>query len=178
MYNREKIGVAIAMSMGIFAGITCIVKLTTVKVLEEGDFSYNSLPLVLWGFIEPACTIMAASIPMLRHLFKNFRHSSDLDDSARVGTSLHHSSPNRQPSPMAEQRRRHMDLSDDNRNDRSILALPAQQGPPERSTRTLGGSCEKSDSDQGTTISSITSNKKQDRVMYEMLAKARHKDRV
>ncbi|CAP67696.1 uncharacterized protein PODANS_1_15860 [Podospora anserina S mat+] len=83
MYNREKIGVAIAMSMGIFAGITCIVKLTTVKVLEEGDFSYNSLPLVLWGFIEPACTIMAASIPMLRHLFKNFRHASDLDDSAR-----------------------------------------------------------------------------------------------
>ncbi|KAK4178258.1 hypothetical protein QBC36DRAFT_108844 [Triangularia setosa] len=82
MYNREKIGVAVAMSMGIFAGITCIVKLTTVKVLEEGDFSYNSLPLVLWGFIEPACTIMAASIPMLRHLFKNLRHSSD-DDSAR-----------------------------------------------------------------------------------------------
>lgn len=71
-----------------------------------------------------------------------------------------------------------MDLSDDNRNDRSILALRAQQGPPERSTRTLGGSCEKSDSDQGTTISSITSNKKQDRAMYEMLAKARHKDRL
>ncbi|KAK3996370.1 hypothetical protein QBC44DRAFT_147192 [Cladorrhinum sp. PSN332] len=80
MYNREKIGVAVAMSMGILAGITCIVKLTTVPVLKDGDFSYNSLPLVLWGFIEPACTIMAASIPMMRHLFKNLRRSSQ-DDS-------------------------------------------------------------------------------------------------
>ncbi|KAK4192564.1 hypothetical protein QBC35DRAFT_227561 [Podospora australis] len=80
MYNREKIGVAVAMSMGVFAGITCIVKLTTVQVLDEGDFSYNALPLVLWGFIEPACTIIAASIPMMRHLFKNFRRTSEIDD--------------------------------------------------------------------------------------------------
>ncbi|KAK4168751.1 hypothetical protein QBC43DRAFT_105852 [Cladorrhinum sp. PSN259] len=89
MYNREKVGVAIAMSMGILAGITCIVKLTTVHVLKQGDFSYNSLPLVLWGFIEPACTIMAASIPMMRHLFKSFRRSSeDGSDAVSITTRI------------------------------------------------------------------------------------------
>ncbi|KAK4220747.1 hypothetical protein QBC38DRAFT_166815 [Podospora fimiseda] len=80
MYNREKLGVAAAMSVGILAGITCIVKLTTVPVLKQGDFSYNSLPLVLWGFIEPACTIIAASIPMMRHLFKRCNRTSQVND--------------------------------------------------------------------------------------------------
>ncbi|AEO65571.1 uncharacterized protein THITE_2112686 [Thermothielavioides terrestris NRRL 8126] len=75
MYNREKIGVAIAMSMGVVAGISCIVKMTTIPVLNEGDFSYHLLPLILWGFIEPALTIVAASIPMMRHLFKHLHHS-------------------------------------------------------------------------------------------------------
>ncbi|KAL1841068.1 hypothetical protein VTJ49DRAFT_7452 [Mycothermus thermophilus] len=77
MYNREKIGVAICMSMGIFAGITCIVKMTTIPLLYDGDFSYNSLPLVLWGFMEPSLTIVAASIPVLRHLFRSFRRDHD-----------------------------------------------------------------------------------------------------
>ncbi|KAK4459908.1 hypothetical protein QBC42DRAFT_112104 [Cladorrhinum samala] len=87
MYNREKIGVAVAMSMGVFAGITCIIKLTTIPVLKKGDFSYNSLPLVLWGYIEPACTIMAASLPMMRHLFKSFRRPNE-DDSGLESTTL------------------------------------------------------------------------------------------
>ncbi|GAB1317108.1 hypothetical protein MFIFM68171_07318 [Madurella fahalii] len=73
MYNREKIGVAVCMSMGIFAGVFCIIKMTTIPLLYNGDFSYNSLPLVLWGFIEPSLTIIAASIPVMRHLFKSFR---------------------------------------------------------------------------------------------------------
>ncbi|KAH6854779.1 hypothetical protein B0I37DRAFT_39548 [Chaetomium sp. MPI-CAGE-AT-0009] len=77
MYNREKIGVAIAMSMGVFAGISSIVKMTTIPgVFYSGDFSYNSLPLVLWGFAESALTIMAASIPMMRHLFISFRRDN------------------------------------------------------------------------------------------------------
>ncbi|KAG7291948.1 hypothetical protein NEMBOFW57_001977 [Staphylotrichum longicolle] len=86
MYNREKIGVAIAMSMGVFAGITCIVKMTTIPVLNGDDFSYNSLPLVIWGFLEPTLTICAASIPMMRHLFKSLRREGE-DGPSRTTTS-------------------------------------------------------------------------------------------
>lgn len=78
MYNREKIGVAIAMSMGVFAGVICIIKMTTIPLLYGDDFTYESFPLVVWGFVEPAVTIMAASIPMLRHLFKSLRRDGDL----------------------------------------------------------------------------------------------------
>ncbi|KXX73068.1 hypothetical protein MMYC01_210263, partial [Madurella mycetomatis] len=50
MYNREKIGAAVAMSMGILAGAMCIVKMTTIPLLEKGDFSCEkpaSAPLSL-----------------------------------------------------------------------------------------------------------------------------------
>ncbi len=70
MYNKEKIGVAIAMSMGVLyapthpdseppliqtttnttpssAGITCIIKMTTISLLYNGDFSCTLPPLPL-----------------------------------------------------------------------------------------------------------------------------------
>ncbi|KAI1209561.1 uncharacterized protein F4807DRAFT_460778 [Annulohypoxylon truncatum] len=54
---KEKIGVAIAMSMGLFAGGIAIVKTVELTVINERDF--NS---------EIATTIIAASIPVLRTL--------------------------------------------------------------------------------------------------------------
>ncbi|KAK4119348.1 hypothetical protein N657DRAFT_659100 [Parathielavia appendiculata] len=99
MHNKEKIGVAVAMSMGVFAGIICIVKMTFIHVLYDSDFSYNSLQLVIWGFIEPALTIMAASIPMMRHLFKSLRRESDLRDTSTTtatAMSLSNNNDNRQ----------------------------------------------------------------------------------
>ncbi|KAK3298691.1 putative integral membrane protein [Chaetomium fimeti] len=88
MYNREKIGVAIAMSMGVFAGISSVVKMTTIPgVLNAGDFSYNALPLVVWGFSESALTIMAASIPMMRHLFISFRRDNNIPTTATTTTT-------------------------------------------------------------------------------------------
>ncbi|EAQ89511.1 hypothetical protein CHGG_06130 [Chaetomium globosum CBS 148.51] len=83
MYNREKIGAAIAMSMGVVAGISSVVKMTTIPpVFYSGDFSYNALPLVIWGFSESSLTIMAASIPMMRHLFKSFRRDNNIPTTA------------------------------------------------------------------------------------------------
>ncbi len=32
---------------------------------------------MIWGFIEPTLTIVAASIPMMRHLFKSFHRDDD-----------------------------------------------------------------------------------------------------
>ncbi|KAL2137766.1 hypothetical protein VTI28DRAFT_8323 [Corynascus sepedonium] len=88
MFNKEKIGVAIAMSMGIFAGISCIVKMTNIPLLYDGrDFSYNALPLVIWGLVEPSVTIMAASIPVMRHLFVSRREDRDRPGTAATAAS-------------------------------------------------------------------------------------------
>ncbi|KAL1858354.1 hypothetical protein VTK73DRAFT_7841 [Phialemonium thermophilum] len=69
MKAKEKFGVAIAMSMGIFAGATSVVKTMAIPALSSGDFTYHLTDLVIWGAAESAVTIIAASIPVLRTLF-------------------------------------------------------------------------------------------------------------
>ncbi|KAL2150177.1 hypothetical protein VTH82DRAFT_7853 [Thermothelomyces myriococcoides] len=70
IYNKEKVGVAIAMSMGVFAGISCILKMTLIPIsFKDKDMSYFTFPIVILGFVEPAVTMMAASVPVMRHLF-------------------------------------------------------------------------------------------------------------
>ncbi|KAK2771248.1 hypothetical protein CKAH01_14397 [Colletotrichum kahawae] len=71
MKLKEKIGVAVAMSMGLFAGATAIVKCTTIPTLLSGDFTYDGSDLVIWGTCESGVTIAAASIPVLRVLVRD-----------------------------------------------------------------------------------------------------------
>ncbi|KAI1382850.1 uncharacterized protein F4822DRAFT_98770 [Hypoxylon trugodes] len=66
--TSEKIGIAIAMSMGICAGITAIVKSTKFGVLKSSGFADDVFELSIWSVAEIATTIMAASIPVLRAL--------------------------------------------------------------------------------------------------------------
>ncbi|KAI2616396.1 hypothetical protein GGS26DRAFT_449001 [Hypomontagnella submonticulosa] len=66
--TSEKIGISIAMSMGVCAGITAIVKSTKFSVLETDDFANKVFELAIWSIAEIATTIMAASIPVLRAL--------------------------------------------------------------------------------------------------------------
>ncbi|KAK4226423.1 hypothetical protein QBC38DRAFT_230850 [Podospora fimiseda] len=68
MDRREKIGVAIAMSMGVVAGVTSFVKMAMLPNLT-GDPT-ETVAVTIWGAAEGAITIMAASIPVLRMLFR------------------------------------------------------------------------------------------------------------
>ncbi|KAK3938425.1 putative integral membrane protein [Diplogelasinospora grovesii] len=134
MYRREKVGVAIAMSMGVFAGITAIMKCTTIHLLESDDFTceatpvYNLVPLVLWGFAEVACTIMAASIPMLRALFRGDRRTREMPslhvDITSKKTGVTASSRAHEPGSGGSNNDLERGQKDD-RSDRSILATPA-----------------------------------------------------
>ncbi|KAK3985221.1 hypothetical protein QBC44DRAFT_405361, partial [Cladorrhinum sp. PSN332] len=65
MEQREKIGVALAMSLGVFAGATALVKTTVIPSLASPDFSCE------YDTAESAVTIVAASIPVLRTLFRD-----------------------------------------------------------------------------------------------------------
>ncbi|KAK3934691.1 hypothetical protein QBC46DRAFT_299422 [Diplogelasinospora grovesii] len=73
MKKKEKIGVAIAMSMGVFAGCTAFVKSSKILLLLKGDFTFEGYHLVIWGSAETAITIMAASIPVLRVLVREVK---------------------------------------------------------------------------------------------------------
>ncbi|KAK5654592.1 hypothetical protein OQA88_7221 [Cercophora sp. LCS_1] len=65
MKTKEKIGVAVAMSCGIFAGITAIIKTTHIPKMLSTD-SADGVVLFIWGNAESCVTIIAASIPILR----------------------------------------------------------------------------------------------------------------
>ncbi|ETS79804.1 hypothetical protein PFICI_07333 [Pestalotiopsis fici W106-1] len=64
--TKEKIGIAICMSLGFFAGITSVVRCSTIPLLVSHDTTYFSADVMIWTAAEIATTIMAASIPVLR----------------------------------------------------------------------------------------------------------------
>ncbi|KAM7197916.1 hypothetical protein V8F20_006364 [Naviculisporaceae sp. PSN 640] len=72
MRMDEKIGVAVAMSMGIFAGATAFVKAAYLPRMASPDI-YDSVDLSWWSNIECTVSIMAASIPILRVLLKDVK---------------------------------------------------------------------------------------------------------
>lgn len=65
MKTREKVGVAIAMSLGAVAGVTGIVKSVMVVHMTDPDITYSRVDLTIWTLSEPAVSIMAISIPVL-----------------------------------------------------------------------------------------------------------------
>ncbi|KAL8366882.1 hypothetical protein RB595_005042 [Gaeumannomyces hyphopodioides] len=73
MKLAEKIGVAVAMSAGIFAGTTAFVKSAQIPALAKGDFTYDGFGLVVWSICEVAMTIIAACIPVLRVLVRDVK---------------------------------------------------------------------------------------------------------
>ncbi|KAK1726428.1 hypothetical protein CaCOL14_012144 [Colletotrichum acutatum] len=65
--TRERVGICVAMSMGIFAGATGVVKV--IYLFGFDSSSADTLNhLFIWESAEISATIMAVSIPMLRKL--------------------------------------------------------------------------------------------------------------
>ncbi|KAF3015872.1 hypothetical protein E8E14_008475 [Neopestalotiopsis sp. 37M] len=85
MRTREKLGVAIAMSMGVFAGATGFVKCVKIQALASGDFTWDGVDLVEWGAAETAVTVIATSIPILRALFSELRSTARSNSKGGTG---------------------------------------------------------------------------------------------
>ncbi|KAH9902037.1 hypothetical protein F4778DRAFT_781283 [Xylariomycetidae sp. FL2044] len=70
MRTSEKIGVSVAMSMGLLSGICAIVKGVYIVQLRQDDFSYNGVDVTIWTAVETATAIIGASLPVLRVFLK------------------------------------------------------------------------------------------------------------
>jgi len=91
---REKIGVIVAMSMGIIAGAVAIAKCVALPNLGAGD-SYNEVELFNWDITEGTVTMMAACIPTLRILFRETRQATSQAYKLSNGYSFKGSGANR-----------------------------------------------------------------------------------
>ncbi|KAF0329924.1 hypothetical protein GQ607_002691 [Colletotrichum asianum] len=76
MRRRERLGVAIAMSLGAIAGACGIVKAVLVVSMTSTDITYDRVDLTIWTLTEPAASIMAVSIPVLRMLYRELKSAS------------------------------------------------------------------------------------------------------
>ncbi|GJD04139.1 integral membrane protein [Colletotrichum higginsianum] len=77
MKRHEKVGVAVAMSLGIVAGLVGVVKVVHIVTIADGaDIPYRLSLLFIWGQAEPNVTIVALSIPVLRVLFSEMYATS------------------------------------------------------------------------------------------------------
>ncbi|KEZ45658.1 hypothetical protein SAPIO_CDS2026 [Scedosporium apiospermum] len=68
---KEKMGCVIAMSMGIFAGAAAFIKCSKFPSIDPENMG-DTMQLAIWSVVEPAVTIIAASIPALRLLVRSF----------------------------------------------------------------------------------------------------------
>ncbi|KAK4240614.1 hypothetical protein C8A03DRAFT_31321 [Achaetomium macrosporum] len=66
--TRERFGVAVAMSMGVVAGVASYVKMVMLPKLT-GDPT-DTVAVTIWGGAKGSVTIIAASIPVLRALIR------------------------------------------------------------------------------------------------------------
>ncbi|KAH8660130.1 hypothetical protein BX600DRAFT_467283 [Xylariales sp. PMI_506] len=76
MKRSERVGVAVALSMGILAGITGIMKAVEGYLLldiTDPNYFYNQCCYWIWTMAEPNVTIISASIPVLRSFVRTAR---------------------------------------------------------------------------------------------------------
>ncbi|RKU41325.1 hypothetical protein DL546_004840 [Coniochaeta pulveracea] len=123
MRKQEKVGVAFAMSCGLFAGITAIIKTTKITAMLSADF-YDGIDLFIWGNAESCVTIIAASIPILRVLirdaktsYRNYYVSEHNDNPGAVSNR----SKNNTVIVTAGRRTHHGTLKRDDDSEKSIL---------------------------------------------------------
>lgn len=126
MRKAEKFGAAIAMSMGILAGIAAVVKTVYIPTLYSSDI-YDSAQLMIWDTVEAAITIVAASIPVLRVMLRNIT-TSIRKGTVASGTGYSFSKSHRSAHFTADESRRdnatysNLDHGHgDSRSDKSIL---------------------------------------------------------
>ncbi|KAK3377228.1 hypothetical protein B0T24DRAFT_511729, partial [Lasiosphaeria ovina] len=72
MRRVEKIGVCIAMSLGVLSGITGVIKTAYINH-SVGEWTYQAIDLSIWAGAETAVVITAASIPFLRLALREVR---------------------------------------------------------------------------------------------------------
>ncbi|OOQ86296.1 hypothetical protein PEBR_22866 [Penicillium brasilianum] len=87
MKKKEKIGIAFAMSLGVFAGAASIVKTTFLVALsKKSDFTWELVPLLYWAAVEDGLAITAAAIATLRPLLAKVFPGSSINNNYNMIT--------------------------------------------------------------------------------------------
>ncbi|KAF7914011.1 uncharacterized protein EAF01_000417 [Botrytis porri] len=79
--KKERLTISFGLTLGIFAGICGIVRAIELGGLaSRTDYTYDTVPLILWGSSELLVAILCACIPILRPLYKRLRGQTKSSD--------------------------------------------------------------------------------------------------
>jgi hypothetical protein len=85
---RVKSAVVVILSLGVFAAIAAIVKITFLSTYgEHGDFLFDSSDLTIWTTVEICIAIIAACFPCLKPLFRTMFDGSSARAQQYYGAS-------------------------------------------------------------------------------------------
>lgn len=85
MKPHLKAGLAVLLGLSLFAFIACIVKIVYLAAPATQDSTYTTAQLSVWITLEATFVMIAASVPLVRPLFRHLantrqRHSASFDD--------------------------------------------------------------------------------------------------
>ncbi|RYP47985.1 hypothetical protein DL768_006032 [Monosporascus sp. mg162] len=86
MKRSEKITVTCGLSLGAFAGICGILRLTSLNGVAYDEYIYKTVPVMIWSATESLVTLMCSSIPVLRPFYVRFKYGSKSDSSNSSGS--------------------------------------------------------------------------------------------
>ncbi|KAJ5920729.1 hypothetical protein N7454_009262 [Penicillium verhagenii] len=87
MKKKEKITVAVGLSLGILAGVCGIVRTVALSGLDASEYIYDTVPMLIWSATESCVTIMCSTIPVLRPLYIRLRYGKDGKDGSSSDNS-------------------------------------------------------------------------------------------
>ncbi|KAE8147818.1 hypothetical protein BDV25DRAFT_159523 [Aspergillus avenaceus] len=81
MRFKEKMTIAISLSLGFIAGICGIVRTIELGGLSSSNYTEDTVPLIIWSAVELAVTLICVGIPTVRPLYRRIVHGSTAKES-------------------------------------------------------------------------------------------------
>jgi hypothetical protein len=81
MKQKEKLVIAISLSLGFIAGICGVIRTIDLGGLSSSNYTEDTVDLIIWSAVELAATLICVGIPAIRPLYRHIVHGSRFKDS-------------------------------------------------------------------------------------------------
>lgn len=81
MKFKEKMSIAISLSLGFIACACGIIRTIDLGGLSSSNYTEDTVDLIIWSAVELAVTLICVGIPTIRPLYRVIVHGSNLEDS-------------------------------------------------------------------------------------------------
>ncbi|KAF9887542.1 hypothetical protein FE257_010120 [Aspergillus nanangensis] len=89
MRYKEKMTIAISLSLGFIAGICGVIRTIELGGLASSNYTEDTVNLIVWSGVELAVTLICVGIPTVQPLYRRVWKGSKIGDSGDSGSGSH-----------------------------------------------------------------------------------------